>query len=159
MRVGSINCYPFIQKTLQKLAKGGLISKCLFGVFNSPQKMNGNNLTWGTLVVKLIFSLFLGRIEDTKNIFWNQLTFIFHNYKHHTAFSLFKLELIFKVRFSVFMRLFYPYVSFFFEWRGSRRWCFRPSWLYFQLQLTCCYLLSRLPQPSWEFVLKLTASG
>ena len=32
-----------------------LISKCLFDVFNSSKKMNKNNLTWGTIVIKSKF--------------------------------------------------------------------------------------------------------
>ena len=33
-------------------------------------------MTWGTIVVKLIFCTFFGRIEDTKKTFRNQLTYI-----------------------------------------------------------------------------------
>ena len=34
------------------VAKGQLISKCLFGVFNFLQKTNENKSTWGFIVVK-----------------------------------------------------------------------------------------------------------
>ena len=51
-------------------AKGQLISKCLFGVFNSPKKMNENNLSWGTIVVKSnIFVHFLGKFKIPKRHF------------------------------------------------------------------------------------------
>ena len=38
--------------------KGHLISKCFFGVFNSPKSQTKNNSTWGAIVVKLIFFSF-----------------------------------------------------------------------------------------------------
>ena len=51
-------------------AKGQLISKCLFGVFNSPKKTNENNLTWGTIVVKSNFFVhFLGELKIPKRHF------------------------------------------------------------------------------------------
>ena len=53
-------------------AKGQLISKCLFGVFNFSQKTNVNKSTWGIILVKSIFfRSFFGKIEDTKKSFWN----------------------------------------------------------------------------------------
>ena len=50
--------------------KGQLISKCLFGVFNSPKKKNENNSTWGTIVVKSNFFVrFLGELKIPKRHF------------------------------------------------------------------------------------------
>ena len=54
------------------LTKGHSISKCLFGVFNSPNITNQNNSTRGDIVVKLnLFVCFFGRIEGTKTTFLN----------------------------------------------------------------------------------------
>ena len=51
-------------------AKGQLISKCLFGVFNFSQKTNENKSTWGIIVVKLnIFIRFLGELRIPKSPF------------------------------------------------------------------------------------------
>ena len=44
-------------------AKGQLISKCLFGVFNFFQKMNKNKSTWGIIVVKS--NSFIHFLEET----------------------------------------------------------------------------------------------
>ena len=44
--------------------KGPLISKYLFGIFNSPQKQTKNQ-PYYNIVVRLIFCLFFGGIEDT----------------------------------------------------------------------------------------------
>ena len=44
--------------------KGQLISKCLFGVFKFFQKMNENNSTGGTIVVRSDF--FVGFLEESK---------------------------------------------------------------------------------------------
>ena len=60
---------------LLQAAKGQLISKCHFGVFNSPKKR--------TKTIRLevysskfeFFRSFFGRFEDTKKTFRNQLTF------------------------------------------------------------------------------------
>ena len=45
--------------------KGQLISKCLFGIFNSPKKTN--ELLW--YLKSNCFRSFFGRIEDTKKTF------------------------------------------------------------------------------------------
>ena len=51
--------------------KGQLISKRLFGVFNSPKKQQKQfNLRYHSGKIKL-FHLFFGRIEDTKKTFRN----------------------------------------------------------------------------------------
>ena len=53
-------------------AKGQLILKCLFCVFNFSQNTNENKSTWGIIAVKSNFFLrFLGETEDIKNTFWN----------------------------------------------------------------------------------------
>ena len=50
--------------------KGQLISKFLFGVFNSPKQMNENNSTWGTIVVKSDFYVrFLRELKIPKRHF------------------------------------------------------------------------------------------
>ena len=47
--------------------KGQLISKCIFGVYNSPKKTNKNSSTWGNMVVKsTFFDRFLGELKITK---------------------------------------------------------------------------------------------
>ena len=52
--------------------KGQLISKCLFGVFNSPKKWTKTIGLKVPLIVKWIFfRLFRRRIEDTKKTFRN----------------------------------------------------------------------------------------
>ena len=51
-------------------AKGQLISKCLFGVFNFSQKMNENKSTWGIIAVKSNFFVhFLGELRIPKSPF------------------------------------------------------------------------------------------
>ena len=60
------------QGNLLKGIKGQLISKYVFGVFKFFHKTNENMSTWGIIVVKSNFFLFVfGRIEDTKKSFWN----------------------------------------------------------------------------------------
>ena len=55
--------------------KGQLISKCLFGFFNSSKKQT-KDFCLSRLRQKLEFSSsFFGRIEDTKRTFRNKLTF------------------------------------------------------------------------------------
>ena len=49
------------------ISKGQLISKCLFGIFNSPKKRNKNQLY---SKVELFLSVF-GRIQDTNKTFQN----------------------------------------------------------------------------------------
>ena len=50
--------------------KGQLISKCLFGIFNSPKKTNENNSTSGIIVVKSNFFVrFLGELRIPKSPF------------------------------------------------------------------------------------------
>ena len=55
---------------IKRLPKGQSISKCLFGVFNLPKKQTKTiQLEVCTIVVKLIFHSFVGRIKDTKMTF------------------------------------------------------------------------------------------
>ena len=58
--------------TLLSTTKGQLISKCLFGIFNSPKKPT-KKFEFTTMVpqVKLFLFVFWGRIEDTKKTFRN----------------------------------------------------------------------------------------
>ena len=60
---------PLGKRTISTYFKGQLISKGLFGVFNSSKKMN--NKTKIVLWYLRCFCLFFGRIEDTKKSFWN----------------------------------------------------------------------------------------
>ena len=56
--------------------KGQLISKYLFGIFNSPKKrMKKFNFTTMIPQVDLFSFVFLEEIEDTKKTFRNYLTF------------------------------------------------------------------------------------
>ena len=61
-------------------AKGQIISKWFFGVFDFLQKTNENKSTWGIIVVKSnSFVRFLEEIEDTKNhfeIIWPLVTIL-----------------------------------------------------------------------------------
>ena len=51
-------------------AKGRIISKWFFGVFDFLQKTNENKSTWGIMIVKSNFFVrFLEEIKDTKNSF------------------------------------------------------------------------------------------
>ena len=51
-------------------AKGQIISKCFFVVFDFLQKTNENKSTWGIILVKSnSFVRFLEEIEDIKNPF------------------------------------------------------------------------------------------
>ena len=53
-------------------SKGQLISKCLFGIFNSPKKSTKKNQLYYYCTSSLIvFVRFFGRIENTKKIFRN----------------------------------------------------------------------------------------
>ena len=54
------------------VSKGQLISKCLFGVFNSPKNERKH---FDLRYHSSNFCSFFGRIEDTKNTFRNYLTF------------------------------------------------------------------------------------
>ena len=57
-------------------AKGQIISKWFFGVFNFLLKTNKNKSIWGIIVVKSnSFVRFLEEMEDTKKPFRNYLTF------------------------------------------------------------------------------------
>ena len=54
------------------LPKGRLISKGLFGILNSPKKMNGKiRLYYYDTSGRLVFVRFLGEIQDTKKTFLN----------------------------------------------------------------------------------------
>ena len=50
-QITSLMFYPLVSRN----TKGQLISKCIFGVFNSPKKTNENNSTWVTMAVKSNF--------------------------------------------------------------------------------------------------------
>jgi hypothetical protein len=51
--------------------KGQLISKCLFGIINSPKKRT-KKLDFTTMVPQVeLFSFVFGRIEETKKTFRN----------------------------------------------------------------------------------------
>ena len=53
--------------SVQNLDKGQLISKCLFGVFNSSKKMNEKiRLNYYDTSGRIVFVRFLEEIEDTK---------------------------------------------------------------------------------------------
>ena len=53
--------------------KGQLISKCLFGIFNSPKKRT-KKFNFTTMVPQVdFFCSFFGRIEDTKKAFRNKV--------------------------------------------------------------------------------------
>ena len=51
--------------------KGQLISKCLFGIFNSPKKQTKNSTLLLWYLKSNCFHSFFGRIEDTKRTFRN----------------------------------------------------------------------------------------
>ena len=51
--------------------KGQLISKYLFGIFNSPKKRTKNSTLLLWYLKSNSFCSFFGRIEDTKKTFWN----------------------------------------------------------------------------------------
>ena len=79
------NCITEIDPTLifwcwslssSSFAKGQIISKCLFGVFNFFQKMNKQILLYYYETSgRLVFVRFLEEVEDTKKTFRNYLTF------------------------------------------------------------------------------------
>ena len=63
--------FGFLVKKLAFLSKGQLISKCLFGIFNSPKKQT-EKFDFSTMVPQVdCFRPFFGRIEDTKKTFRN----------------------------------------------------------------------------------------
>ena len=56
---------------LKTVLKGQLISKFLFGIFNSPKKRT-KKLDFNTMVPQVeLFRSFFGRIEDAKKTFRN----------------------------------------------------------------------------------------
>ena len=70
----SLPCWQY--RVAWRHTKGQLISKCLFGVFNSPKKRTKTIQLQVPIVVKSnFFRSFFGRIEDTKKTFRNELTF------------------------------------------------------------------------------------
>ena len=66
------NCLYSCQIFWKQLAKGQIISKCLFGVFNFFQKTNENKSHSSR---NEFVCSFFGRIQDTKICFWDYLTF------------------------------------------------------------------------------------
>ena len=57
--------------TLRVITKGQLISKCPFGVFNSPKKTT-EQFDFTTMVPQVeLFQLFFERLEDTEEKFQN----------------------------------------------------------------------------------------
>ena len=73
---------------LLDIAKGQLISKCFFGVFNFFQKTNENKSTWGIIVVNL--NLFVRFLEET--LTWkNHFDFVWplHGYKFPSGKSIY----------------------------------------------------------------------
>ena len=66
--IGKCSNCPWTSSAKQ-ITKGQVIAKFLFGVFNPPQNKQ-NNLTWGTVVVKLNFFVrFLGELKVLKRHF------------------------------------------------------------------------------------------
>jgi hypothetical protein len=64
--------YPELRLQIQLLnTKDQLISKCIFGVFNSPKKHNENNSTWGTISSRKVklFVHFWGELKIPKRPF------------------------------------------------------------------------------------------
>ena len=67
-----------LQKRVRKnfeITKGQLISKCLFGIFNSLQKGTKNSILLLWYLKSNCFRLFFGRIEETINWFRELLIF------------------------------------------------------------------------------------
>ena len=58
-----------LYKKLWVAGKGQLISKCLFGIFNSPKKRTKNSTLLLWYLKSNCFCSFFGRIEDTKRTF------------------------------------------------------------------------------------------
>ena len=79
--------FDLVKSSESWCSKGQLISKCLFGAFNSSKKRT-KNFGPSRLGQKFEFSrLFFGRIEDTKISFRDYLTFSSGNFKPNWGWS------------------------------------------------------------------------